>query len=206
MDQTYDWAARLAADVGSRVADCRAKRGLTARELAGRCAALGMPSLTRIVITKLENGRREVVSVAELAVLAAALGVTPLLLLHPAGTAESAEYLPGKRAAPWDAVRWWSGEAGLSPDGAIGPAPRRSAASLFRSHQQLLSGLPPDVTEAAWRAARWHAAPGRSEKADPAARAMMLNVIAVQETRESIRELGLEPPALPPGLEWIEAS
>jgi hypothetical protein len=83
----------------------------------------------------------------------AALDTAPILLLYPLGLAGSAEYLPGKTAPPWDAARWWADEASLGPDLAIGAAYRRSAGSLFRDHQQLLSELPADVTRADYLAA-----------------------------------------------------
>ena len=78
-----------------------------------------MPEITRPVLVKLEHGRREAVSAAELAVLAAALDIAPVLLLYPVGSAGFAEYLPGRTAAPWDAAVWSADEAFLGPDGAI---------------------------------------------------------------------------------------
>ena len=121
---------------------------MSAQQLAERCAGLGLPEITRPVLVKLEHGRREAVSTTELAVLAAALETAPILLLYPVGSTGSVEYLPGKTAPPWDAARWWADEASLAPDLAIGPAYRRSAGSLFRDHQQLLSELPPTRPEA----------------------------------------------------------
>jgi hypothetical protein len=159
-----------------------------------------MPEITRPVLVKLEHGRREAVSTAELAVLAAALNTAPALLLYPVGHAASVEYLPGKTATPWDAARWWADEASLGPDGAIGPAYRRSAGSMFRDHQQLASELPADATRADYLAAA--AGQHGGEKA-PGDRMLTLTVRALRDIRLGIREIGLEPPELPPGLKWV---
>ena len=173
---------------------------MSAQQLAERCAALGMPEITRPVLVKLEHGRREAVSTAELAVLAAALDTAPILLLYAVGRAGSAEFLPGKTAAPWDAARWWADEAFLGPDRAISPAYRRSAGSLFRDHQQLLSELPGDITRAAYLAAA-AGQPGGAKATRE--RMLALTVRALRDIRLGIREMGLEPPELPPELKWL---
>jgi transcriptional regulator with XRE-family HTH domain len=183
-----------------RIAQRRAALHMSAQQLAERCAELGMPEFTRPVLVKLEHGRREAVSTTELAVLAAALGTAPILLLYPVGRAGSVEYLPGKTAAPWDAARWWAEEAFLSPGSAISPGYRRSAGSLFRDHQQLLSELPADVTRADYLAA----GAGQPGGAKPAEQRMLaLTIRALRDIRLGIRELSLEPPELPPELKWL---
>jgi transcriptional regulator with XRE-family HTH domain len=198
MDQS--WAAREAAGIGRRIAQRRTALHMSAQQLAERCAGLGMPEITRPVLVKLEHGRREAVSTAELAVLAAALDTAPILLLYPVGQADSVEYLPGKTAPPWDAARWWADEASLAPDLAIGPAYRRSAGSLFRDHQQLLSELPADVTRADYLAA---AAGQHGGAKSDGERMLALTVRALRDIRLGIRELGLEPPELSPQLKWL---
>lgn len=203
MDQP--WAAQEAAAIGRRVAQRRKALRISAQRLADRCAELGMPDITRAVIAKLEFGRRQSVSTAELAVLAAALGIPPIVLLFPVGAAASVEYLPGKTAAPWNAARWWADEASLTSDGEIGPASRSSPGALFRQHLEVLSHLREDMTEADYTAARMHQfhRPGR-ERQDPAERTMMITVTWLREIRADIREQGLEPPPLPPGLKWLD--
>jgi transcriptional regulator with XRE-family HTH domain len=198
MDQ--GWAVREAAEIGRRIAQRRTVLHMSAQQLAARCAELGMPEITRPVLVKLEHGRREAVSTAELAVLAAALDTAPILLLYPVGLADSVEYLPGKTAPPWDAARWWADEAYLAPDLAIGPAYRRSAGSLFRDHQQLLSELPADVTRADYLAA---AAGQHGGAKSDGERMLALTVRALRDIRLGIRELGLEPPELSPQLKWL---
>jgi transcriptional regulator with XRE-family HTH domain len=117
----------MADEVGGRVAFFRARQKVSAEELARRCKARGMPSITRTVITKLENKRRDAVSTAEVQVLAAALGVPPLALLYPLGERQTAEILPGETRPVWEAVTWFTGETAvgsreyiLGPDGESG--------------------------------------------------------------------------------------
>ena len=93
---------------------------MSAEKLAERCAELGMPSLSRIVITKLENGRRPTVSVAELMIFAQALEIPPLMLLFPIGQSDlDCEIAPDRELSPWDAALWFMGQARLrvTPEG-----------------------------------------------------------------------------------------
>jgi hypothetical protein len=69
-----------------------------------------MPTITRQVITDLENGRRLWVAVAELMALARALDTAPIALLYPAPLAETVEVLPGVEATKTVAMEWFSGE------------------------------------------------------------------------------------------------
>jgi transcriptional regulator with XRE-family HTH domain len=68
--------------VAARMKKLREKRGWTAAELARQMKAAGIP-WERIVVTKLETGRRASVSVDELLALAAVLNVAPVHLLVP---------------------------------------------------------------------------------------------------------------------------
>jgi transcriptional regulator with XRE-family HTH domain len=73
--------------VMARVRAERDERGWSAQELADRCQAAGCTTLTRVVISALENGRRDSVNVNELMVFADVLEVAPLdLLAHPSDT------------------------------------------------------------------------------------------------------------------------
>ena len=202
MDQTADgfrdWAAAQAAEIGQRVAQRRKELQLSAEALAERCEVLGMPAFTRQVVMRLEHNRRESVSVSELSVLAAALEISPVLLLYPVGQAEQTEYLPGHHAAPFDAGRWWSGEIAVNAKGDMSPGERRLPALLFRDHHQVLQEVPTDLTEAAYLRAR------RGQGRSGADRESMLAVIALREIRESIRDAGLQPPQLPGELAWID--
>jgi transcriptional regulator with XRE-family HTH domain len=121
MDQQPSWPVRQAQEIGQRIEHFRTKAGMSARQLASRCAELGMPSISRTVITKLENGRREAVSTAELQVLAAALEMPPVLLLFPLGHQATSEVLPGRAADPWSAIQWFTGYSDDPADAAAPP-------------------------------------------------------------------------------------
>ncbi|SLI47288.1 hypothetical protein [Mycobacteroides abscessus] len=102
------WAQEMATRVGKALRDLRGRR--SAQWLSDATAALGH-RVTRTLITDLEIGRRKGILVHELAVLAAALGVTPAVLLTwgsvPDGTVD---YLPGRPLDPVHMTAWWGGE------------------------------------------------------------------------------------------------
>lgn len=117
---------------------------MTAKELAERCAAEGLP-LDRAVIAKLEKGIRQTVSVAEVLVLGRALGVPPIELIFPIGHQELYEVLPGKEMGTWQAAKWFSGEDVFLIRAADGEwdsseeddrAHQRSAAFAYRWHDR----------------------------------------------------------------------
>lgn len=166
---------------------------MTVQALADRCTELGMP-IGRVAITKLENGAREKVSVAELLVLAAALKVPPALLIFPLGRADSVEALPGRQLTSWDATKWLSGDVRLQeePDEPTArPASTTSAIPLYRQHDQLTIGLAGCTKEQALRR-------------DETGHAVRQGVDWLREIRQSLRELDLDPPSLPARLAWID--
>jgi transcriptional regulator with XRE-family HTH domain len=93
----------------------RNAHGWSARDLAERCTAAGVP-LDETVISDVENDRRADVSVQELLTLAFVLSVPPVLLFVPVGEDYHVEVTPGVLVAPDAAVRWVSGEAMMSGD------------------------------------------------------------------------------------------
>ncbi|MGO9292807.1 MAG: helix-turn-helix domain-containing protein [Streptosporangiaceae bacterium] len=137
MDQRQGWAAREAAAIGRRVARHRQLAGISAKNLADRCAELGLPSLTREVIAKIENRRRESISVAELQILARALSVSPADLAFPVGESATVEQLPDLHRDTWSAVLWWAGFA--ARPGRPAPAIEAGAVHLYQVFYQLLA-------------------------------------------------------------------
>jgi transcriptional regulator with XRE-family HTH domain len=89
--------AQFANEVVARLRGLRRQRGLSAREIAERCAEAGVPSLSRSTIAKIESGVRNFVTVEEIGALAAALGVRPADLLSPVSPARA-----GRPAAALD--------------------------------------------------------------------------------------------------------
>jgi transcriptional regulator with XRE-family HTH domain len=79
--------------VAARMHALRRKRGWSAAELARRMKAAGIP-WERIVVTKLETGRRASVSVDELLALCAVLNCPPVMLMT-ADERDHPDYEPG---------------------------------------------------------------------------------------------------------------
>jgi 8-oxo-dGTP pyrophosphatase MutT (NUDIX family)/transcriptional regulator with XRE-family HTH domain len=170
---------RGAAGIGKRIASYRGK--MSAQQLADRCKALGMPSLSRIVITRLENGRREAVSTAEILILAQALEVTPVELLFPLGSAETVELSDGRSVPTWEALTWFTGEA----------LPASETIGLFRLHQQLVD--------------RYLITARRSSAAEAEIAGQLLDVTVqqIRDVRKAMRNRGLLAPDLAPELARI---
>jgi transcriptional regulator with XRE-family HTH domain len=110
------WQERLVRTVGREVLRHRRQRRLSAPQLADRTAELGMP-VSRTVLAEVEAGERDTVTVAEVLVLAAALGVAPTELISPVGFDEQIEMLPGRMVDPLEAAKWVYGERVLNVTG-----------------------------------------------------------------------------------------
>ncbi|MEU9754556.1 helix-turn-helix transcriptional regulator [Streptomyces althioticus] len=103
--------------------------GLTRHDLAKRCKDLGVPEVTYASLTNIETGRKEngqrrrLVTVEELATIARALGIPPVLLLFPVGRTQEMELLPGQAVPPGAALAWFTGEqrypSALTPKGEV---------------------------------------------------------------------------------------
>jgi transcriptional regulator with XRE-family HTH domain len=108
------WAKDLAKRAGRAMKTARASN-TTAAWLSERTAKLGY-RVSPSVIAKLESGHRgDVLSVAELCVLAAALEVPPVALLFPELPDGNVELFPGMWFTSDDALRWFCGESGTLP-------------------------------------------------------------------------------------------
>lgn len=107
-----DWSTRLAQSIAREVRRHRQEQGLSAQQLSDRCAELGVP-IQRTVLANMESGRRTTVTVAEVLVLAAALGVAPGQLMFPVGFQEKVEMLPNQEREPMAALDWVSGKVGF---------------------------------------------------------------------------------------------
>jgi transcriptional regulator with XRE-family HTH domain len=183
--------ARLAAREIRRHRE-RQRPKMSVQKLADKTDELGM-LIPRSVLANLESGRRDTISVAEVLVLAAALDVTPIDLICPAGFDKQTEMLPGAMMDPLSAMRWFTGEWKLDihDDGVLTMrtpgSGERSSANLLKYHDQLLSKL--DSEEAKAREALRAVADAVGEEADESARAAARDLmIRVEEWREFIRE------------------
>lgn len=96
--------------IAKRVREVRDRRGLTAEQLAERLVALGV-NWQRSTVAKLENDKRENVTVTEWLALAAALNVAPVHLLIPpdAGEDDAYQVTPETQVAATTARDWIRG-------------------------------------------------------------------------------------------------
>lgn len=192
MTQEDDWSARVTQRVAREVRRYREGHGLrpkmSAQQLEERTAALGM-RIARSVLANLESGRRETVSAAEVVVLAAALGVTPIELICPVGFDQQVELLPGRMVDPLSAMRWFTGELKLEIDGEATAlrqpgTSEQSSTYLVEYHDDLINKLRAREADAA-RALADAAAQGADESSLNSA---SYRIGAVDEWREFIRE------------------
>lgn len=201
-----NWSARLVKAIADEVRRHRdrrphgRRRTTSAQALSDRCAELGWP-IERNVISNLESGYRETITVPELLIFAEALGVPPLLLLLPLGHAGEVEILPGRVVRTADALRWILGEAPLpgSPDwddlaGSTVPS--------MVVHQQNVDR---------WTNSRFYAElirkgerPGTDEDAARLDGDAERAVEGLRGLRSLMRARGLQPPPLPPDLAIID--
>lgn len=146
-----DWSAGLALAIAGEVRRHRQAQGLSAQQLADRCAAIGMP-IQRSVLANLESGRRTTVTVAEVLVLAHALGVPPGVLMFPVGHKQQCEVLPGGYLEPDFAVDWLSGRAFISQD--VADEFFVTPLGLIRLHQDAVKKLQQQLRKRGAAAAR----------------------------------------------------
>lgn len=99
--------------LAARLRELRERRGWSADRLAEEMASAGIP-WKRAVVTKLETGRRQAVSVAEWIALAYVLDVPPLELLAPLGQDIEVEILPGLEVDPYELRNWLTGTGRLA--------------------------------------------------------------------------------------------
>jgi transcriptional regulator with XRE-family HTH domain len=116
--------------VAEQIRKRRDALGLTREDLAKRCADLGVSELSYGAITNIETGRktkdgtrRRLVAVDELAALARALRVPPVLLVFPVGRLDEVQALPGDPVPTPAALAWFTGEqrypSALTPKGEV---------------------------------------------------------------------------------------
>lgn len=129
-----DWTVRYTQVVSTQVRHYRSLRGLSAQQVSDRCTELGVP-LARAVISHLENGRRESVSVGEVFLLAKALEVAPIeLLTAPDGGTEVAPGLILDRAS---AVGWIAGALDWAALNAAAADLARAQADAEKAHRRV---------------------------------------------------------------------
>jgi transcriptional regulator with XRE-family HTH domain len=184
----------------------RRRAGLNREQLAIRCRKLGAPrNFTAAAIANIETGRRvdgkrrRDVTVDELAIFARALNVSPVVLLFELDevTVTEAEVLPDLVVPMWTATAWFTGEGQLPSEDLHGQSEADSAewvrktapVTLFREHDRLVQAMPTgsvigDTEDEVAEEMRKNAEERRALVAD------------LRRVRESMRMVGLRPPAL----------
>lgn len=207
MEHDPNWNTVIARRVGERVAHFRKRvgdKGITAQALADRCASLGHP-LDRTVIAKLEKGLRQSVTVADLVVLAAALGVSPTALVVPIDQTETVEILPGQEVASYEAMTWLTGERRqVWATQLTGPSEDFALVDIYRAHERQAA----EWQRQSEQMARW----GTELAQDPSAEARTKWAATVvdgaerelRRIREEMRKAGARLPVLPAGLQHID--
>ncbi|MEV6009183.1 helix-turn-helix transcriptional regulator [Streptomyces sp. NPDC051976] len=121
-EEDYDvpeWTDQVMATVAAEVRRRRKERDMSAQELADACAEIGHP-IPRNVIANMESGRRSILPLVDVIVLAEALGTHPALLIFPLGHISQVQRLPLQDAvSPWEAMSWFDGDSGYGMDGAL---------------------------------------------------------------------------------------
>lgn len=214
METRPEWSRQVAARVGEQVAyyrnrqavftapdlEQRVKPPMTLQELSDRCSELGYP-IARSVLSKLEKGHRQSVTVDELLVLAAALHVPPALLLFPLGRSQTAEPLPGYSVHPMDAIRWLSGDLPLTGDGPDYSG-RDQPLTLYSLHRYEVEEWPQHQQRLSAATAELRSARTPKEQRDARMWAEQARESAdgrhLKALREAMRQLGYLPPPLPP--------
>jgi transcriptional regulator with XRE-family HTH domain len=103
-----DWSAELTRSIAQQVRRRRKTIGWSAKHLSDACYILGH-EIPRSVIADLENGRRRSISIAELLVLARALGASPVELVCPLEFDGQIRVSPTEPLASVEARQWWGG-------------------------------------------------------------------------------------------------
>src|SRR5215217_1266123 len=110
MEQIVEAVGPITAVIAGRVRELRTAKGWSAAKLAQEMNALGV-HWERLVVTKLETGRRRSISVDELLALSIALGVPIFGLLLPRPYDADQVTLTPATVAPWShAAMWLIGE------------------------------------------------------------------------------------------------
>ncbi|MBO8197721.1 transcriptional regulator [Streptomyces smyrnaeus] len=203
-DDVPEWADHVQATVAREVRRRRRELRMSAQDLADKCEEIGYP-IPRNVIANMESGRRAVLPLVEVLVLAEALNTYPICLLYPVGYVEEVQRLPFQYPEPtWDAMHWFTGQ---------GPRSFRAEDEMlqrFRAHasdqRAALAALEGEKRE------RWNAEtatePAEREDAlqarsDYAERAVLAKY-RLRTARAFIREDGGTPPPLPPELADVD--
>jgi len=123
--------ASVVAMVATQIRRYRKEKDWSAQDLSDACTGLGYP-IPRTVLANMESGRRSLVSVAEILVLAQALEVPPVCLIFPLESTAEVQILPGVQQSTLQSVAWFIGDRG------DGPAPAPDSAEMMLAEYRSL--------------------------------------------------------------------
>ncbi|UQA91539.1 helix-turn-helix domain-containing protein [Streptomyces halobius] len=202
-DDVPAWADQVQATVAAEVRRRRKELRMSAQDLADACAEIGYP-IPRNVIANMESGRRAVIPLVEVMVLAKALRIPPVCLLYPIGYVDQVHQLPFQApVSPGEAMAWFTGNTDDRDT-------KNSMLSRFRAHARdqraALAALEGEKRER-WNAETAATSAERDEaqldQADYAEMAVLAKY-RLRQLRIAIREGGATPPHLPTALADVD--
>src|SRR5947209_7618292 len=108
-DDDLEWEDHVMATVAGEVRRRRKELRWSAQDLADKCEEIGYP-IPRNVIANMESGRRAVLPLVEIMVLAKALRMSPISLIYPVGHVREVRQLPYEETqSTWETLQWFSG-------------------------------------------------------------------------------------------------
>ncbi|MEY9956784.1 helix-turn-helix domain-containing protein [Streptacidiphilus sp. MAP5-52] len=194
----------LTARIGRTIKAERNRRGLSAPELAARCAGYGV-SVPANAINKIETGRRESLKLEEAIAFAYVLEMPLVSLLVPLDESPDVELLPGLTLPTWEAAAWVTGEDRDADDDGPG-----AALASYREHEVDVRTALISTHEAHTRrvhAGRDLGSPRYEQLTRQAAEFERLaheDCQRLRETRRRMRSQGLHPAPLPSQLAFID--
>lgn len=192
--------------IAQQVYRLRKSREWTAQQLADEMTKAGV-KWDRQVVAKLENNRRQAVTVAELLALGQVFGVPPTALLFPVGRQDTVEVLPGREIDTWTAARWFMGDERsdeYDPAGTLTGDPDEWQAAtapikLSRSHDNLIAEYEWAITESSL----FSPTEDDPERRKQQARAQNL-LNSLRSVRAQMRRQGMKPPVLVDHLSHVD--
>lgn len=202
-DDVLEWEDHVTATVADEVRRRRKELRWSAQDLADRCEEIGYP-IPRNVIANMESGRRAVLPLVEVMVLAKALRMSPISLIYPVGYVDEVRQLPYEDPRPaWDALQWFTGSS--AADDATD-----YMLDHFLAHDLELRSALAAVESEDYERWKVKTAPNRVQReaaeralaryADQAANAKH----ELRRHRDAIREAGGTPPHLPSQLDDVD--
>ena len=202
-DDVLEWEDHVMATVAGEVRRRRKELRWSAQDLADRCEEIGYP-IPRNVIANMESGRRAVLPLVEVMVLAKALRMSPISLIYPVGYVDEVRQLPYQEPRPaWDAVQWFTGNS---------PAEDATDHMLdhFLAHDLELRSALAAVESEDYE--RWKARTAANRVQREAAERALARYVEqaakakdeLRHHRDAIREAGGTPPHLPSQLDDVD--